>query len=102
MFAVVKIAGSQVEVSPNAKVDVPFLNGNPGDVLEFSDILLFEDNGTTKVGTPLIKGTVSAKILEHFRADKLIVFKKRRRKGYRKLNGHRQAYTKIEITNIKI
>ena len=102
MFAVVMIAGTQVEVSPNAKVDVPLLSGNPGDVIEFSDILLYEDNGKTTIGTPSINGTVTAKILEHFKADKLYVFKKKRRKGYRKMNGHRQQHTKLEITNIKI
>lgn len=102
MFAVVEIAGSQIEVSPNAILDVPHIEGNPGDSLEFSDILLFNNDNETFVGTPFIEGKISAKIVDHFKGDKLIVFKKKRRKGYRKLNGHRELYTKIEITNINI
>jgi large subunit ribosomal protein L21 len=94
MFAVVEIAGSQVEVKPNAIFDIPFMEGEPGDKLEFSEILMFNNDENTVVGTPFIEGKVSAKIVEHFKGDKL--------KGYRKLNGHRQQYTKIEITDIII
>jgi large subunit ribosomal protein L21 len=102
MFAVVEIAGTQVEVSPNAVLDVPHLNGEPGDTLEFSDILLVKDGDNTQLGAPYIFGLVKAEIIEHFRDDKVLVFKKKRRKGYRKLNGHRQGYTKIEIKDINI
>ncbi len=102
MFAVVEIAGTQVEVSPNAVLDVPHLNGEPGDTLEFSDILLVKDGDNTQLGAPYISGSVKAEIIEHFRDDKVLVFKKKRRKGYRKLNGHRQGYTKIEIKDINI
>lgn len=102
MLAVVEIAGSQFSVSPNIVIDVPFIEGNPGDLLEFSKILLIENDGKTEVGTPLISGKINAKIVSHFRGEKQLVFKKKRRKGYRKLNGHRQDYTKIEITNINI
>jgi large subunit ribosomal protein L21 len=102
MFAVVEIAGTQVEVSPNAVLDVPHLQGEPGDKLEFSNILLVAEGENTKVGNPYIEGTVVAEIVEHFRDDKVLVFKKKRRKGYRKLNGHRQGYTKVEIKDINI
>ena len=102
MLAVVEIAGSQFSVSPNSIIDVPHMNGNAGDSLEFSNIMFFENDGKTTFGTPYITGKVDAKILEHFRGNKLIVFKKKRRKGYRKLNGHKQTYTKLEITNINI
>jgi large subunit ribosomal protein L21 len=102
MFAVVEIAGTQVEVSPDAVLDVPHLNGEPGDTLEFSDILLVKDGDNTQLGTPYISGSVKAEIIEHFRDEKVLVFKKKRRKGYRKLNGHRQGYTKIEIKDINI
>ena len=102
MFAVVEIAGTQVEVSPNAVLDVPHLQGEPGDTMEFSNILLIADGENTKIGNPYIEGTVVAEIVEHFRDDKVLVFKKKRRKGYRKLNGHRQGYTKVEIKDINI
>ena len=102
MFAVVEIAGTQVEVSPNAVLDVPRLKGEAGDSLEFNNILLVNDGENTKIGDPYISGTVTAEIIEHFRDDKVLVFKKKRRKGYRKLNGHRQGYTKVEIKDINI
>jgi len=102
MFAIVDIAGTQTKVAPNQILDVPLMKGEPGDSVEFSNIYLFENDNNTQVGTPTIEGKVTAKIVEHFRDAKVIVFKKKRRKGYRKLNGHRQSYTKIEITNIEI
>ncbi|MBX3044044.1 MAG: 50S ribosomal protein L21 [Candidatus Kapabacteria bacterium] len=102
MLAVVEIAGTQFEVEPNATYNVPLLEGNPGDTVEFNNILLFENDGSTQVGAPYIEGNVSAKIVEHGKGDKVLVFHKKRRKGYRKLNGHRQHYTAIEITNISI
>ncbi|MDX9790500.1 MAG: 50S ribosomal protein L21 [Candidatus Kapaibacterium sp.] len=102
MLAVVEIAGTQFEVEANSTYNVPLLAGNPGDTVEFSNILLVDDNGSTKLGTPYLEGNVKAKIVEHGRGDKILVFHKKRRKGYRKLNGHRQDYTSIEITNISI
>lgn len=102
MLAVVEIAGSQYEVEKSSTYNVPLLQGNPGDTVEFSNILLVDDNGSTIVGTPYLNGNVSAKIVEHGKGDKVLVFHKKRRKGYRKLNGHRQQYTAIEITNISI
>lgn len=102
MFAVVEIAGTQVEVSPKAVLDVPRLQGEAGDSLEFNNILLVNDGENTQIGDPYISGTVTAEIIEHFRDDKILVFKKKRRKGYRKLNGHRQGYTKVEIKDINI
>ena len=73
-----------------------------GTSLKFSQVLLTDNNGKVKVGTPSIKGaSVSAKVLEHFKGDKVIVFKKKRRKGYRIKNGHRQQFTKILIEDIK-
>ena len=102
MLAVVEIAGTQYQVENNSTYNVPLLNGNPGDTVEFNNILLVEDNGSTTVGTPYLSGNVSAKIVEHGKGDKVLVFHKKRRKGYSKLNGHRQNYTSIEITNISI
>lgn len=102
MLALVDIAGVQFEVQPADIVKVPKLHGEIGDAVQFTEILLCKDENNTVVGTPKIAGTVSAKILEHGKDAKVIVFKKKRRKGYRKLNGHRQQFTKIEITDINI
>lgn len=102
MLAVVEIAGTQFEVQQNDVLNVPLLNGNPGEVVTFSNILLAGSGENVVIGNPYIDGTVQAKIVEHGKADKVLVFHKKRRKGYRKLNGFRAKYTKIEITNIKL
>jgi large subunit ribosomal protein L21 len=101
MFAVVEIAGIQFRVEKKEKVRVPLLKGNPGDKVEFTNILLGGKEGQEKVGTPYIEGMVGAKIIEHGKDKKILVFHKKRRKGYRKLNGHRQNFSLIEITDIK-
>lgn len=102
MFAVVEIAGTQFEVQENQKLVVPLLSGEPGDEVEFGNVLLAKNGGDTKVGAPYIEGSVKAKIIEHGKSDKVLVFHKRRRKGYRKLKGHRQNFSEIEITDINI
>ncbi len=102
MFALVEIAGNQYEVKEKDQVKVPLLNGDPGDEVKFDNILLTKDEDNINVGSPYISGSVSAKILEHGKDDKVLVFHKKRRKGYRKLNGHRQHYTMIEISNINL
>jgi large subunit ribosomal protein L21 len=101
MFAVVDIAGSQFKVAANDKLRVPLLKQEKGASVTFDKVLMFGDEKNVKVGNPTVKGaSVSATVLEHVKADKVIVFKKRRRKGYRVKKGHRQDYTRIEITNI--
>lgn len=102
MFALVEIAGNQFEVQEKDQVKVPLLDGNPGDEVKFENILLTKDDDNINVGSPYIEGNVSAKILEHGKDQKVLVFHKKRRKGYRKLNGHRQHYTLIEISNINL
>ena len=102
MFAVVEIGGIQFEVQPNDILKVPYLEGNPGDTVQFDKILLTSDDVSTKLETDELSGSVSAKILEHGKGEKVIVFKKKRRKGYRKLNGHRQMFTKIEIAAVNL
>jgi large subunit ribosomal protein L21 len=102
MFAVVEIAGQQFEVAQNVTLNVPLLEGNAGDTVEFNNILVAGTNGNAEIGSPYIKGSVSAKIVAHGKGEKIIIFHKKRRKGYRKLNGHRQHFTTIEITNINI
>ncbi|MCC7232681.1 MAG: 50S ribosomal protein L21 [Bacteroidia bacterium] len=102
MYAIVTIAGQQFKVQKDQKVYVHRLEGDTGKTLEFNDVSLVDDHGKVKVGTPVIKGaSVSAKILNHLRGDKVIIFKKKRRKGYQKQNGHRQDFTQIQIENIK-
>lgn len=102
MLAVVEIAGQQLEVEKSAKYVVPLLDGEPGDTVEFDKILMTSDDNGVNLGTPVVDGKVQAKIIEHGRGDKVIVFHKKRRKGYRKLNGHKPKYTEIEITDINL
>ena len=101
MFAIVTIAGQQFKVEKDQEIFVHQLAANEGDSVSFSDVLLLNNNGSVSVGTPTVSGcTVSATVLGHQKGDKVIVFKKKRRKGYRKKNGHRQSFTKIKIDSI--
>ncbi len=101
MYAIVDIAGQQFKVEPKQRVYVHRLDAKEGDSVELNNILLLDNNGSITVGTPLVEGArVAAKVLAHVKGDKVIVFKKRRRKGYRKLNGHRQYFTQLFITGI--
>ncbi len=101
MYAIVEIAGHQFKVEKDQQVYVNRLEANEGDKLVFDNVMLIEDKGKVTVGAPAIKGAkVTAKVLEHLKGDKVIVFKKKRRKGYRKKNGHRQYLTSIEISGI--
>ena len=102
MYAVVNIAGQQFKVQKDQKVIVHRLQDEAGKTVEFNDVVLVDNDGKVKVGTPMVKGaTVSAKVLSHLRGDKVIIFKKKRRKGYQKQSGHRQDLTQIQIENIK-
>ncbi len=101
MYAIVEIAGQQFKVEKNKKIFVPLLDAKEGDVLDFEKVLLVDNEGKVAVGTPTVKGAkVSVKVLEHVKGDKVLVFKKKRRKGYRKLNGHRQQFTQVQIDAI--
>ncbi|HIR32672.1 MAG TPA: 50S ribosomal protein L21 [Candidatus Coprenecus merdigallinarum] len=101
MYAIVDIAGQQFKVEKGRKIFVNRLEGDKGTSLDFSKVLLTDDNGSVKVGTPYVEGVnVKATIVDHVKADKVLVFKKRRRKGYQKLNGHRQCLTQILIEEI--
>ncbi|WP_234111250.1 MULTISPECIES: 50S ribosomal protein L21 [Chryseobacterium] len=100
MFAIVEIAGLQYKVEQDQKLFVNRLQGDKGAKVSFDKVLLTV-NGTTTIGAPAVNGiTVDAEILDHVKADKVIVFKKKRRKGYEKKNGHRQSLTQIQITGI--
>ena len=101
MYAIVEIAGQQMKVSPNQELFVHNLGGNPGDSVSFDKVLLVNNAGAVRVGAPTVAGSsVSATIVEHLKADKVIVFKKKRRKGYKVKNGHRQHMTKIKIDSV--
>ena len=101
MFAVVNVAGQQMKVSPSDKVFVPKLAHKAGDSVTFDDVLLLSDDASVQIGTPYIKGvSVKAKVLGHVKDEKVMVFKKKKRKGYRVRRGHRQQYSEIEITSI--
>ncbi|WP_299175942.1 50S ribosomal protein L21 [uncultured Chryseobacterium sp.] len=100
MFAIVEIAGLQYKVEQDQKLFVNRLKGEKGDSVSFDKVLLTV-NGAITVGAPAVNGiTVNAEILDHVKADKVIVFKKKRRKGYKVKNGHRQSLTQIQITGI--
>tara|TARA_Y100000385_G_scaffold289814_1_gene360501 strand:- start:13723 stop:14034 length:312 start_codon:yes stop_codon:yes gene_type:complete len=102
MFAVVTIAGQQFKVEQGQEIFVHHLDQSEGDKVAFDEVLLTSDGAKTKVGTPTIKGaSVKASVLGHQKGDKVIVFKKKRRKGYQVKNGHRQQFTKIKIDSIK-
>lgn len=101
MFAVVDIQGQQFKVTENQKYYVPRLKEEPDTEITLGKVLILGDDKETKFGTPFIDNlSVSAKVLEHVKDDKLVVFKKKRRTGYEKKNGHRQQLTRIEITKI--
>ncbi len=101
MYAVVDIAGQQFKVEENTKIYVPKLSTEVNKAVTFDNVLLFSDGKSTSIGTPSVKGVkVKAKVLEHLKDDKVIVFKKKRRKSYRVKNGHRQQLSRIEITKI--
>ena len=100
MFAIVEIAGLQYKVEQNQKLFVNRLKGEKGDNVSFDKVLLTIDGAIT-VGAPAVEGvSVQAEILDHVQADKVIVFKKKRRKGYKVKNGHRQQLTQIQIVSI--
>ena len=101
MYAIVEIAGQQFKVEKDQKVFVHRLQTEEGKKVAFDNVLLIGDGDNVTVGAPAIDGAqVGAKVLKHLKGDKVIVFKKKRRKGYRKKNGHRQSLTEIQIENI--
>lgn len=101
MYAVVEIKGHQYRVTPNSKVYVDKLSEKEGESITIDSILLLHTEKDIKVGKPAVDGaSVKAKVLRHVKSDKVIVFKKKRRKGYRVKNGHRQPMTQLLIENI--
>ncbi|MBQ3636090.1 MAG: 50S ribosomal protein L21 [Bacteroidales bacterium] len=103
MYAIVEIAGQQFRVEKGNKLFVHHLpEKNEGESVEFGNVLLIDNEGAVKVGAPTISGAkVTAKVINPLvKGDKVIVFKKRKRKGYQKKNGHRQQFTQIEVNDI--
>ena len=101
MYAIVEIAGQQFKVEKDQQIFVHRLEAKEGSKVDFENVLLIDNGGKVNVGAPAVKGAkVTAKVLDHLKGDKVIVFKKKRRKGYRVKNGHRQYLTKLEIVKI--
>ncbi|MFZ9681042.1 MAG: 50S ribosomal protein L21 [Bacteroidia bacterium] len=101
MIAIVNIQGQQFKISPQQKVYVHRLQANEGDVLELASVMLLEDQNQVRIGQPYLADTkVKIKVLNHLKGDKVLVFKKKRRKGYQKMNGHRQSFSKILVESI--
>jgi len=101
MYAIVDISGKQFKVTQDQQIFAPKREGDAGASVEFDTVLLVDNDGKVKVGSPKVKGAkVTAEILEHQKGDKVIVFKKKKRKGYKVKNGHRQDYTKLLIKDI--
>ena len=102
MFAVIRTGGKQYTVAKDDVIAVEKLDGEPGATIELGEVLLIGDGANVSAGTPLLAGaSVSATLVEHRRADKIIVFKKKRRHNYRRKNGHRQLQTVLRITEIR-
>ncbi|HEV2189198.1 MAG TPA: 50S ribosomal protein L21 [Stellaceae bacterium] len=101
MFAVIRTGGKQYKVAPDDVIAVEKLAGEPGATIELSEVLMIGDGANVSAGAPLVAGaSVSAELVEHRRADKIIIFKKKRRQNYRRKNGHRQHETVLRITGI--
>ncbi len=101
MYAIVNIKGQQVKVEEGAELFVNRIDAEAGDKIAFDEVLLIDADGDVKLGTPHLKATVNATVIDQVKGDKTIVFKKKRRKGYKVKNGHRQQFTKIKVDSIK-
>ncbi len=104
MYAVFRTGGKQFRAEPGARLRIPSLDVEPGDSVVFDEILLAGDGEeTVQVGTPIVDGaSVKAEVIRHGRTDKVIVFKRKRRKGYRKKQGHRQGFTEIRVDEVAL
>jgi len=101
MYAIVEIAGQQFKVEGGKNIFVHRLDAEEGTEIKFDQVLLIEEEGNITVGEPTVKDAyVEVKVLDHVRGDKVIVFKKKRKKGYRIKNGHRQNFTQVEVLSI--
>ena len=102
MYAIVNISGKQFKATEGARVRVPLQTGDAGAKVTFDNVLLLHDGSSTQIGTPTVTGaTVTATVVEHGREKKILIYKKKRRKGYQRKNGHRQGFTEVEIQKIQ-
>ncbi len=101
MYAIVTIAGQQFKVEEGQELFVHQLEAAEGDSVTFDQVHLLDNDGTVSIGKPTLSANINATVLSHQKGDKVIVFKKKRRKGYRVKNGHRQRFTKIKIDSIQ-
>ena len=103
MHAIIETGGKQFRVAPDATVRVPSLSGEPGDTVTFDRVLYAKDGSDVHVGTPVVKGaTVTAEIVKHGRGRKIIVYKYKRRKRFRRKQGHRQGFTELRVTALAV
>ena len=103
MYAIVEIAGQQFKIEKDRKIFVHRLKAEEGSQITLDRVMLLENDGKVKVGSPYVKGAeVTATVLNHLKGEKVLVFKKKRRKGYQKMNGHRQYLTSIKIDDIVV
>jgi len=101
MYAVIRTGGKQYRVAPDDIIEVEKLSGEAGEIIQFSEVLMLGGDGSARIGAPTVSGaSVAAQVIEQKRADKIIVFKKKRRKNYRRKKGHRQHLTAVRITEI--
>lgn len=101
MYAIVEIAGQQFKAEAGKRLFVHRLEAERGSVVEFEKVLLLDTDGKVKIGVPTVEGAkVVCEVLSHVKGDKVIIFKKKRRKGYKKCNGHRQYFTELRINEV--
>ncbi len=101
MYAIVEIAGQQIKVEKGRKIYVHRLENAEGETVVFNKVLLVDNEGAVKVGTPAVEGaSVKVTVLEHVKGDKVLIFKKKKRKTYQKMNGHRQYLTKVQVEEV--
>ena len=103
MYALFRTGGKQFRAVPGKKIRIPSLDAAPGDTVTFDEVLLASDGKSVSVGQPLVDGaSVTAEVIQHGRDKKLVIFKRKRRKGYRRKAGHRQGFTEVRVDQIAI
>lgn len=103
MYSIIEQGGAQFKVTPGVTIRVPLINADEGTEIKIDKVLLTADGENVKVGTPVVSGvSVTAKVVDHIKASKVMIIKRKRRKDYRRTNGHRQQYTRLQIVSINV
>ena len=103
MYAIFRTGGKQFRAEPGATLRIPSVAAEPGETVKFDEVLLGADDGDFKIGAPLVKGAaVTAEVVRHGKGEKIIIFKHKRRKNYRRKLGHRQKFTEVRVSDIKL